>query len=68
MIKKTFTVLIIILICISNSFAKNEESKKDSVLAEVVSGLQFRNIGPAFCSGRIADFAVNPSNHSEYYI
>jgi hypothetical protein len=29
---------------------------------------QFRSIGPAVTSGRISDFAVNPNNHSEYYV
>ncbi|MEO1448948.1 MAG: glycosyl hydrolase, partial [Bacteroidota bacterium] len=33
-----------------------------------LSGLKFRNIGPALTSGRIADFAVNPQNPSEYYV
>lgn len=31
-------------------------------------GLKFRTIGPAFTSGRIADFAVNPNDTSEYYV
>ena len=31
-------------------------------------GLHWRSIGPALTSGRIADFAVNPKNHSEYYV
>ncbi|PCH67506.1 MAG: glycosyl hydrolase [Bacteroidales bacterium] len=34
----------------------------------LLSGLKFRSIGPATTSGRIADFAVNPNNHSEYYV
>ena len=34
----------------------------------MVSGLKLRSIGPAFTSGRIADFAVNPNNHSEFYV
>lgn len=33
-----------------------------------LNGIQFRNIGPAVTSGRIADFAVNPNNYNEYYI
>jgi len=32
------------------------------------NGLNFRSIGPAFTSGRISDFAVNPDNHSEFYV
>ena len=48
---------------------KSTESKIDTLLnSSLVSGLKFRNIGPATTSGRIADFAVNPNNHSEYYV
>ena len=32
------------------------------------SGLEFRSIGPALTSGRISDFAVNPSNTDEFYV
>ncbi|HAN78762.1 MAG TPA: glycosyl hydrolase, partial [Bacteroidales bacterium] len=32
------------------------------------STLKFRSVGPAYTSGRISDFAVNPNNHSEYYV
>ncbi|MFO8175787.1 MAG: hypothetical protein R6T96_16000, partial [Longimicrobiales bacterium] len=31
-------------------------------------GLSLREIGPALTSGRIADFAVNPENPSQYYV
>jgi hypothetical protein len=40
--------------------AQDDEEKKDSSLADIIGGLKFRSIGPAYCSGRIADFAVNP--------
>ena len=33
-----------------------------------LSGLSFRNIGPAITSGRIADIAVHPNNSSTYYL
>lgn len=36
--------------------------------ADTFSGMAFRSIGPAANSGRIADFAVNPGNVSEYYV
>jgi photosystem II stability/assembly factor-like uncharacterized protein len=32
------------------------------------SGLRFRNIGPAHSSGRVAAFAVNPEDPTEYYV
>ncbi len=48
--------------------AKEEKKEKDKLNSATFSGLKFRSIGPAFTSGRIADFAVNPNNHSEYYV
>ncbi|MGA7837286.1 MAG: glycosyl hydrolase [Ignavibacteriaceae bacterium] len=47
---------------------KKQDNKKDPMNSSTFSGLKFRNIGPAFSSGRIADFAVNPKDHSEYYV
>ncbi len=32
------------------------------------SGLEFRNIGPAFMSGRIADIAIHPSDRNIWYV
>ncbi len=50
-----------------NREAKSE--KEDSLItSSLVSGLKFRSIGPAWASGRIADFAVNPGNPKEYYV
>ncbi|MCK5145528.1 glycosyl hydrolase [bacterium] len=46
----------------------NSAKDKSSLSSNVFSGLRWRNIGPAFCSGRIGDFAVNPENTSEYYV
>ncbi len=52
------------------SFAGKNDKKEgaDTLKAPTFSGLKFRSIGPAFKSGRIADFAVNPLNPSEYYV
>ena len=48
---------------------EKKEVKKDSVMnSGLVSGLKWRSIGPAYTSGRIADIAVNPTNHSEWYV
>jgi photosystem II stability/assembly factor-like uncharacterized protein len=46
----------------------NDEAGPDTLKSSTFSGLKWRGIGPAFASGRIADFAVNPKNHSEYYV
>jgi len=47
---------------------KEPKKEKDKLSSSTFGGLKFRSIGPAFTSGRIADFAVNPNNNSEYYV
>ncbi len=47
---------------------KKEASPTDTLKSSLVSGIKWRGIGPAFASGRIADFAVNPANPLEYYV
>ena len=47
---------------------KEEEPSKHYLEKVSLSGLKFREIGPALTSGRISDFAVNPSKPSEYYV
>jgi photosystem II stability/assembly factor-like uncharacterized protein len=44
-----------------------EGEKKETGLSSTFGGLSFRCIGPAWASGRISDFAVNPQNNSEIY-
>ena len=47
--------------------AKEPEKKEEGLTSSTFQGLTFRSIGPAWASGRISDFAVNPENHSEIY-
>lgn len=69
---KPISFILSLLICISltgQKKKKSTESESKSPLEEVsLSGLKFRNVGPAITSGRISDFAVNPSNPKEYYV
>ena len=68
--KKLFILLLIFSISF-NSFSqkrKKTESKKSILETTSFTGLKFRSVGPALTSGRIADIAVNPDNHSEYYV
>jgi hypothetical protein len=46
---------------------KESEKKEKGLTSSTFGGLSFRSIGPAWASGRISDFAVNPKNHSEIY-
>ena len=47
---------------------KTNTQSKDDKVASLVSGLKFRSIGPAYTSGRIADIAVDPTDHSTFYV
>jgi photosystem II stability/assembly factor-like uncharacterized protein len=51
----------------ASSPAAKEETKKDPMSTATFNGLKLRSIGPATAGGRVAAFAVNPRNHSEYY-
>ena len=42
----------------------NKDAINDTIKSSELSGLKLRSIGPAFTSGRIADFAVNGSEKS----
>lgn len=55
---------------------KKKKNDKKEMATEVkealdtmkLSGLKWRNVGPAITSGRISDIAVNPANPYEYYV
>ena len=54
--------LILFLVGISNLINAQELTSK------TFSGLEFRNLGPAFTSGRIADIAIHPNNDNIWYV
>ncbi|NOZ46641.1 MAG: glycosyl hydrolase [Chlorobi bacterium] len=61
-------ILIVLFLTVGLKAEKNDTEKEGTLSSNTFSGLKFRSIGPAYASGRITDFAVNPENHSEYYI
>ncbi len=72
--KKFAMLMLVMVLATSVTFAKKREEKDakakgDTIITSgLVSALKWRSIGPAWASGRIADFAVNPKNPSEYYV
>lgn len=53
------------------SFSQKKDKgaeEKERINSGLVSGLAWRNIGPALTAGRIADLAVNPNDPNEYYL
>jgi len=64
----TFVALSILLsINVFGQKNKKNDTPSDTLKSDLVGGMKWRGIGPAFTSGRIAVIAVNPTNHSEYY-
>ncbi|MEO0897293.1 MAG: glycosyl hydrolase [Bacteroidota bacterium] len=52
-----------------NADKKEEKTEeKSKINSSVFSAFPLREIGPALTSGRVSDIAVNPNNHSEYYV
>ena len=63
--------LLALLLALPALAAKPEakEAKDTSKLqAETFKGLELRNLGPAFMSGRIADLAIDPADASLWYV
>lgn len=76
---KKIMLLLLISFVIINDVTPQRKSKKSEkadvetkksieLQSSTYSGLKWRSVGPAYVSGRIADFAVNPKNHSEWYV
>ncbi len=69
-----FFILLALMVSFStlpvNAKTKKKKAKptQNELKASVFSGLKWRSIGPAFTSGRIADFAVDPNNHSHFFV
>ena len=64
-----FALLFLFPLFLSAQKKKADESTTTSVFkSKTFSGLKWRSIGPAMSSGRISDFAVNPSDPKEYYV
>src|SRR5262245_15471568 len=48
--------------------AEEENRPRDPMSPATFNGLRFRSIGPAFTSGRVIGFAVDPNNPARYYV
>jgi len=66
--KKFFKLIALLCIPFFLINPQKKDEEKDFLKSSTFNGLKFRNIGPAWNSGRISDFAVNPNNYSEYYV
>ncbi len=58
----------LITLCIALTFLFILKAQDDLLSPSIVSGLKFRNVGPALTSGRIADIAVHPTKKQIWYV
>jgi photosystem II stability/assembly factor-like uncharacterized protein len=63
-----FTTAVILITNAVILIAQNSNSSPDSLKNISLPGLKFRSIGPALTGGRVIDIAVNPQDHTEYFI
>lgn len=70
-----FALLAAPLAALAQQTEKKEEAKKeepkqppDKMNSATFNGLRMRCIGPAFISGRVVGFAVNPQDKSNYFV
>jgi len=63
-----FAVILTVCFAQTGAAQKSGSGAADLMSAETFKGLELRNIGPAFMSGRIADLAIHPENESLWYV
>lgn len=70
-LKATLLIVLGLMIALGGQ-AQNKGAAKQPApapsKATALDGLQFRNLGPAFMSGRVADIALHPHNPSVWYV
>ena len=59
---------VLLALAAAPSFAADEEPPEPGFNEATFKGLEFRSVGPAFMSGRIADIAIHPERQSTWYI
>ncbi len=67
--KVTQIIVLCLISLLSSALALSKEKPQSSPWDDdAFKGLEFRSIGPAFMSGRIADIAIHPENDSIWYV
>ncbi len=72
---KKSLLLILVALCLAAGAVYAQSGKAGAkaetpgpITAELLAGLQFRNIGPGLMSGRISDIVIHPKNRSVWYV
>ena len=71
---KHFLSIFLVVLVLFTSFSAYSQRRKSSasvvkpIDSKLFENYKFRNIGPAFMSGRIADLAIDPTNENVWYV
>lgn len=68
MLKLFTTSLFVLSFVFIQTLFGQEKTEVDSLKNISLAGLSFRSIGPAVTGGRVVAIAVNPFDHSEYFV
>ena len=68
--KKLLIILLSFLLFIPmETYSQRKRNQKNTKTENVsLNAFKFRNIGPGFLSGRIADIAIHPENENTWYV
>ena len=65
---RSFHFLLCALFLCTFTYLSAQEEDSSPLNAANFSGMEFRSIGPAFASGRIADIAIHPDDENTWYV
>ncbi len=66
--KRLNLTAVLLALAVMPVFAADEEIPEPGFNEATFKGLEFRSIGPAFMSGRVADIAIHPERQSTWYV
>jgi photosystem II stability/assembly factor-like uncharacterized protein len=68
LLRRLLLVSFLLLVIVAAESPQPEGKPSEPLSAGTLSGLKLRSLGPAVTSGRVVDFAVDPSDRSHYYV
>lgn len=69
--RQSFKVMLLTAACLfasQPSLADKDKEEEKALSSGTFKGLELRNIGPGFMSGRISDIAIDPDNTNTWYV
>jgi photosystem II stability/assembly factor-like uncharacterized protein len=65
---KLKSLITLAVLSFSVSLVSAQKKSVEPVKSDILNGLKFRSIGPAFMSGRISDIVIHPDNENLWYV